>query len=195
MSQTATTSLARQVNGVEVPAAGTYAIDPTHTNAGFVARHLMVSKVRGRFSEVAGTFNIAEDPTQSSVEAVIKTKSIDTNEATRDAHLRSADFFDAETYPELTFRSTAVRPAGKAWKIEGDLTIKDISRPVVLDLSFDGAIKDPWGGTRVGFSARTEIDREDWGLTWNAALETGGVVVSKKITIELEVEGVQQPPA
>lgn len=190
MSDTAT--LTRLIDGREAPAAGTYAIDPTHSTVGFVARHLMVTKVRGQFDEFEGNFTIAEDPTESQVEAVIKTASLDSHDGQRDAHVKSADFLDVERYPDIRFRGTKVAPAGKAWKLEGELTIRDVTRPVVLDLDFGGSVKDPWGGVRAGFTATTELNRDDWGITWNVALETGGFLVGKKITVELDIEGIRQ---
>jgi polyisoprenoid-binding protein YceI len=173
--------------------AGTWQIDPSHSTVGFVARHLMVTKVRGRFTDVDATVTVGDDPTASSVEAVIQTASIDTRSADRDTHLRSADFFDVEQFPTITFRSTAVRAVkGDRWALDGELTIKGVTRPVTLDVEFEGTAGDPWGGQRAGFTAETEIDREDWGLTWNVALESGGILVSKKIKLELEVQLVRQ---
>jgi polyisoprenoid-binding protein YceI len=193
MSNLTATSPVRTIDGVEIPAAGTWAIDPSHTHAGFSVRHLMVSKVRGRFAAVSGTVTIAEDPLDSHVEVAIDTASIDTRDEQRDAHLRSPDFFDVENYPTMTYRSTAVRPSGKGrWLVEGDLTLHGVTRPVPLEVAFEGAGSDPWGGVRAGFSARAEIDREDFNLTWNQVLETGGIAVGKKVAIELEVETVLQ---
>jgi polyisoprenoid-binding protein YceI len=193
MSNLTATSPVRTIDGVEIPAAGTWAIDPSHTHAGFSVRHLMVSKVRGRFPGVSGTVTIAEDPLDSHVEVDIDTASIDTRDEQRDAHLRSPDFFDVENYPTMTYRSTAVRPAGKGrWLVEGELTLHGVTRSVPLEVTFEGAGSDPWGGVRAGFSARAEIDREDFNLTWNQVLETGGIAVGKKVAIELEVETVLQ---
>lgn len=163
---------------------GTWVIDPTHTKVGFTARHLMVSKVRGTFDDLAGTVSVADDIAASQVEVVIKTASIDTGVADRDGHLRSADFFDAENHPDMTFRSTAF----DGERLTGDLTIKGVSRPVTLEVEFNGVVQDPWGNTKAGFEASGELNRTDWGLTWNAALETGGVLVSEKITLVLDVE-------
>jgi polyisoprenoid-binding protein YceI len=193
MSNLTATSPVRTIDGVEIPAAGTWAIDPSHTHAGFSVRHLMVSKVRGRFAAVSGTVTIAEDPLDSHVEVAIDTASIDTRDEQRDAHLRSPDFFDVENYPTMTYRSTAVRPAGKGrWLVEGELTLHGVTRSVPLEVTFEGAGSDPWGGVRAGFSARAEIDREDFNLTWNQVLETGGIAVGKKVAIDLEVEAVFQ---
>ena len=164
--------------------AGTWTVDPTHAEVGFVARHLMVAKVRGRFTEVSGTVEVGETLAETSVRAVASAASVSTNQADRDGHLRSADFFDVETYPELTFVSTSV----SSDSMTGDLTIKGVTRSVTFDLEFDGVQADPWGNTKAGFTATTAINRSDWGLTWNAAIEGGGVLVSDKITITLEVE-------
>jgi polyisoprenoid-binding protein YceI len=191
MTTTATTqALTRQHKGTEVPAPGVYDIDAKHTSVEFVARHLMISKVRGRFDEVEGTITVAEVPEQSSVEVTIGAGSVRTGEDQRDAHLRSADFFDVDTHPQWTFRSTKVEQSGGQWKVAGDLTISGVSKPVVLDVEFEGANVTPWGTSALGFSATTEIDREQWGLTYNQVLETGGVMVGKKVRIELNVEAV-----
>jgi polyisoprenoid-binding protein YceI len=148
-----------------------------------------VSKVRGRFSGFEGNLTVSEVPEESHVEVTIDATSISTGNPDRDAHLRSADFFDVEHHPTLEFRSTAVEHVrDDEWKVAGDLTIRGVTRPVELHVEFNGAATTPWNTTAIGFAAWTEVDREDWGLTWNAALETGGVVVSKKVRIELEVE-------
>ena len=195
MSLTTTTNPAvRIVDGAEVPAAGAYALDASHSQVGFAVRHLMVSKTRGRFSDFAGTIQIGENPLDSSVEVTIQAASIDTRDEQRDGHLRSGDFFDAEAYPTLSYASRSVRPAGKdgQYVVEGDLTIKGVTQPVPLELTYEGGATDPWGGVRVGFSAKAELDREAFGLSWNQALETGGVLVGKKVTIEIEAEAVKQ---
>src|SRR5438445_7849664 len=193
MSNLTTAPVTRTVDGYEVPNAGTYALDASHSEVGFSVRHLMVSKVKGRFSDVSGTITIAEDPLASSVEVAIGTASIHTRDEQRDAHLRSPDFFDVEQYPNMTYRSTKVTPAGKGrWLVEGDLSLHGVTRNVPLEVSFEGAASDPWGGLRAGFSARAELDREDFGLGWNQVLETGGVVVGKKVNIEIEAEAVYQ---
>ena len=155
----------------------------------------MISKVRGRFDEVEGTITVAEVPEQSSVEVTIGAGSVRTGEDQRDAHLRSADFFDVDTHPQWTFRSTKVEQSGGQWKVAGDLTISGVSKPVVLDVEFEGANVTPWGTSALGFSATTEIDREQWGLTYNQVLETGGVMVGKKVRIELNVEAVGRQEA
>jgi polyisoprenoid-binding protein YceI len=184
-------SLTRTVDGLEVPEPGTYAIDPSHTQAGFVVRHLMVSKVRGAFTGVQGTVVVADDVADSSVEVDVDLATVDTRDAGRDEHLRSADFFEVEAHPTMTFRSTRIRREGGDWLLDGDLTIKGTSRPITLEVEFLGAVTDPWGGSRLGFSARGEIDREDWGLNWNQALEAGGVVVGRKVTLDIEAELVR----
>ena len=188
-----TTPLTRIVDGTEVPAPGEYAIDASHTHVGFSVRHLMVSKTKGRFAEVTGAVHIDADPLQSFVEVEIPVASIDTRDETRDGHLRSADFFDADAHPTLTFRSTKVIPGGgDRWTVEGELTVRGVSQPVALDVTFEGGAKDPWGGSRIGFTAHTEIDREAFGLTWNQALETGGVLVGKQVRIDIEAEAALQ---
>jgi polyisoprenoid-binding protein YceI len=189
---TTAASLTREHQGRVVPVPGVYEIDPKHTAVEFVARHLMISKVRGRFEDVQGTVVVAEVPEESSVQVTIGAASVSTGEAQRDAHLRSADFFEADVHPQWTFRSTAVEADGERWKVTGDLSIRGVTHPVVLDVDFDGASVSPWGTTAIGFSASTEVDREQWGLTWNQALETGGVVVGRKVKIELSVEAVAQ---
>jgi polyisoprenoid-binding protein YceI len=168
--------------------AGTWAIDPTHTEVGFVARHLMVSKVRGSFTDVSGTVTVAEDVTASVANVVIKTASVSTGTADRDAHLTSADFFDAQTYPDMTFVSTGF----DGQHLTGDLTIKDVTKPVTLDVEFNGVATDPWGNEKAGFEATADINRTDWGLSWNANLEKGGVLVSEKIKLVLDVQLAKQ---
>ena len=171
--------------------------DKVHSSVNFSVRHLMVSKVRGQFHDWTGTLVLDhEDLTRSSVDVTIQAASIDTKEDKRDAHLRSGDFFDVEKYPTLTFKSTSIdRVSAEEIKIHGDLTIHGVTRPVVLVTEVSGIQKDPWGGTRTGFSAHVSIEREEFGLKWNAALETGGVVVGKKVEITLEVEAVQKAAA
>lgn len=169
---------------------GIWNIDPSHTTVSFTARHLMITKVRGRFGKVEGTITVPEDRLQSSVEATIDLSSIDTGDQARDEHLRSADFFDVENNPTMTFRSTEVREDGGDFELTGDLTVRGVTKPVTLELEFDGVSGDPWGGTRAGFTAKGEINRKDFGLEWNVALESGGVLVGDKIKIELDVEAV-----
>jgi polyisoprenoid-binding protein YceI len=183
----------RTVEGRTVPAPGTYTIDPSHSSVEAVARHLMLSKVRGRFAEFSGRIVVADDITASSVEVEIAAASIDTHDANRDEHLRSADFLDVDAHPALTFQSTRIETAGSdRWTLHGDLTIRGVTRPVAVDLKFLGDATDPWGNARALFSATTEIHREDFGITWNQALETGGVLVSKKLGIELEIQALRE---
>ena len=183
----------REWNGVQFPKAGTWALDPAHTTIEFEAKHLMVAKVRGRFTEFEGALRIADDPTQSSVTVTIKAATLDTQTQQRDDHLRSADFLEVDKYPDIAFASTVVEhDKDDDWKISGDLTIHGVTRPVTLKTEYSGQTADPWGGQRAAFSAETRIDREDWGLTWNQALEAGGWLVSKEIRIRLEVEAVLQ---
>lgn len=172
--------------------AGTWNIDPSHSEVGFVVRHVMVSKVKGVFSKFDGTITVDEDPLKSRVEATIDASSIDTREPQRDAHLRSSDFFDVDTHPEIVFVSTSVVPAGNDFAVTGDLTIHGVTRPVELALEFNGVAPDPWGGLRAGFSATTEISRADFGIEFNIPLDGGGVVVGDKIKIYLEIEAVLQ---
>ncbi|HEX9343854.1 MAG TPA: YceI family protein [Actinomycetota bacterium] len=182
----------RVVDGLVVPEAGTWVADAAHSTFEFVARHL-TAKVRGRFHTATVTAHVAEVPEQSTVEVEIDTASVDTHEPRRDGHLKSPDFFNVEKYPKMTFRSTGLRSAGEGvWELTGDLTMLDATRPVSFDLEFLGTSPDPWGGIRAGFSAFAEVDREDWGLNWNSALETGGWLLSKKIRLEIEVEAVRQ---
>jgi polyisoprenoid-binding protein YceI len=187
------TTFTRDYQGVQIPGAGTYVLDQGHTTIEFVGRHLMITKVRGRFTDFDGTIVIGDFPEQSSVEVNINAASVDTSDEKRDGHLRSPDFLDVERYPTITFRSVKVDVNGDGTaNVTGDLTVKDVTRPVTLDVEFDGAQADPWGGQRLGFSAHTEIDREEWGLTWNVALETGGVLVGRKIRLEFNVEAIKQ---
>jgi len=193
MSITETTPVTRIVDGTEVPAAGAYALDPAHSHVGMSVRHMMVSRTKGRFADVSGTVHIAEEPLESFVEVEIQAASIDTRDETRDGHLRSPDFFDVEAHPTIGYRSTKVTPAGRGrWTVDGELTVRGVTRPVALDVTFEGGAKDPWGGDRIGFTARGELDREAFGLTWNQALETGGVLVGKQVRIEIEAEAVRQ---
>lgn len=173
----------------------TWNIDPAHSEAQFAVRHMMISKVRGHFGKISGTIELdAHDLRQSRVEVTIDVSSIDTREPQRDAHLRSADFLDAETFPTITFKSRAVSPAGAGrFTIAGDLTMHGVTREVTLEAREEGRAKDPWGNERVGFSATTRIDRRDFGLHWNQALETGGILVGHDIDIALEIEGIGQP--
>lgn len=171
---------------------GDYTIDPTHTRLGFSTRHAMVTTVRGQFKEFAGTAHVdTATPGNSKVELTIQTASIDTGTADRDAHLRSGDFFDAEANPEIKFVSTKVERDGEDWVITGDLTIKDVTKPITITFEPTGSARDPFGNLRIGFEGGTAINRKDWGLTWNAALETGGVLVSEKVKLEFDVSAIQ----
>ena len=172
---------------------GDYAIDTTHTRLGFSARHAMVTTVRGGFTDFEGNARIdTTNPAASHVEIVINAASIDTGVADRDGHLKSADFFDVENNPRITFTSTAVERDGDVWAITGDLTIKDVTKPVTIEFEQTGSAKDPFGNTRVGFEGATAISRKEWGLTWNAALETGGVLVSDKVKLEFDVSAIKK---
>jgi len=182
----------REYQGLEIPAAGTFSLDPAHTRVGFVARHLMVSKVRGEFVEKSGKIIIAEDPTQSQVDVSIVVTSVHTGVEARDGHLRSGDFFEAESFPTIEFKSTSLTAkGGNEFVLSGDLTIKGKSLPVDLDVEYEGVTVSPWGKQVIGFTATGEIDREEWGMTYNQALETGGVMISKKIKLELEIEAIR----
>ena len=172
---------------------GDYTLDPAHTRIGFVARHAMVTKVRGSFTEFEGTAHLDfADPTKSSAKLTIQVPSITTGNGQRDDHLRNNDFFDAPTHPEITFVSTGVEVKGDdEFTLLGDLTIKDVTKPVAVDFELTGTAKDPFGNTRVGFDGKAVIKRTDWGVSWNAALETGGVLVSEKITLEFDVSAIK----
>lgn len=174
----------------QIPA-GTWTLDPTHSRIGFVARHMMVTKVRGAFADFTADVKIADDPTDSTVSAVVQMASIDTGNTDRDTHLRANDFFAIDDYPTMTLESTGFEAAGKEYKMLADLTIKGVTKPVEFDLEFDGLGQDPWGGTRAGFTASTIIDRTDFNVQFNAPLETGGVLVGDKVTIELDVQLIQ----
>jgi polyisoprenoid-binding protein YceI len=186
MAQTANPG--RVYQGVSLPPMGTYELDPTHTVVGFVARH-MLSKVRGQFTEFTGTIEMGDSPQDSSVDVEVKTDSITTHTEKRDQHLMSGDFLEIEKYPVLTFTSTGVRPTGgTSFELDGDLTIKDITRPVTLSGEFLGWGPNMEGKPMFAASAKTTIDREGWGMTWNMAVEAGGFLVGKKVDLEIEVE-------
>lgn len=172
---------------------GRYTLDPAHSRIGFVARHAMVTKVRGTFNdfEGGGWFD-AEDPTRSRAELTIEAKSVDTRNEDRDAHLRSNDFFAMDEFPQITFASTGIeQTGGETFRVTGDLTIKGTTKPVTIDFQFTGAAVDPYGNQRVGFEGSTTVNRKDWGVSWNTALEAGGVLVSEKVTLELEVSAIR----
>jgi polyisoprenoid-binding protein YceI len=184
---------ATEITQSVVPAAGTYALDPTHSYVSFTARHLMVTKVRGRFPVTAGSLVISEDPEASSVEATIDVTAVETGDPKRDEHLRSADFFDVEQFGEASFRSTKVENHGDGeFTLHGDLTLHGVTKAVSLKGEYLGSQPSPWGDTRIGFSAETEISRSDWGINFNVALETGGVVVSDKIKLAIDAEWIAQ---
>jgi polyisoprenoid-binding protein YceI len=186
-----TVSVLRTHDDRLLPVAGLYNIDGAHTSVEFVGRHLMITKVRGRFGDVRGQITIAEEPEDSRVEVEIGAASLSSGNDDRDGHLKSADFFDVERYPTITFRSTAVRARrDNTWEVDGDLTVRDVRRPVTLQVDFDGADVSPFGDERIGFSAATDVNREDFGLTWNMALETGGLLVGKTARIELSVQAI-----
>ncbi|WP_328309191.1 YceI family protein [Streptomyces sp. NBC_00442] len=172
---------------------GTYAVDPAHSSIGFTVRHAMVTNVRGSFTDHEGTLTLdGTDPAASAATIHVKIASVDTGMADRDAHLRSGDFFDAEQFPLMSFRSTEAKAlGGDAYRLIGDLTIKDVTRPLTIDLEFQGSATDPYGNQRVGFEGSAEILRSDWGLTWNAALETGGVMVSDKVKLTFDISAIK----
>ncbi len=168
---------------------GVWDIDPGHSSVEFVTRHLL-SRVRGRFTDFAGTIEVGANPADSAAEVTIQAASIDTNHEERDAHLRNPDFLDVERYPTVAFRSSRVRLFDGTLRLDGDLTIRDVTKPVSLEVEYLGWSDDPWGGKRGAFSARTEVNRDDFGVNWNIALETGGLLVGKRVQIELEIEAV-----
>ena len=170
--------------------AGKWSIDPVHTEVGFTVRHMMVSKVRGRFTQFSGELVTAPDLRQSSVTATIELTSIQTGNEQRDQHIRSADFFEVDKYQTMTYRSTGLRPEGDHYVLDGELTLRDVTKQVPLKLELNGFGPDPYGGTRAGFTATGELNRSDFGVNFNATLETGGVVVSDKISLQLEIEAV-----
>ena len=171
--------------------AGTWNVDPSHSSVGFTARHLMITKVRGSFKSFSGTITVAADPLQSKVEATVEVGSVDTGDVNRDGHLKSGDFFELEKYPTMKLVSTGIVTKGSNYVLNGNLTIKGVTKSVPFDLEFDGVNTDPWGNVKAGFTATAEINRKDWGMEWNAALETGGVVVSEKIALTLDIQAVR----
>ena len=173
---------------------GTWTIDPVHSDISIVARHFMVSKVRGHFKQYSGTITTAENPLESTVTATIDATSIDTNNEQRDGHIRSADFLDAEKFPEITFTSTAIRAKGDDFELVGDLTLHGVTKPVTMELEISGVGPDAYGGTRFGFSAKTSVLRSEYGMTFHPVMETGGAVVSDKLDVRIEIEAVLQQP-
>ena len=172
-------------------APGTWNVDPSHSSLSFTARHLMITKVRGTFGTFSGTITVPEDRAHATVTGSVDTASVTTGDAQRDGHLKGADFFDVENFPTMSFTSTAVKPDGGDWRLVGDLTIKGVTNPVEFELEFEGVNTDPWGNQKAAFSAKTEVNRKDWGLEWNVALETGGVLVSEKVKLELDIQAAK----
>ena len=187
---TTTTTPTRNVGGHVLPAPGTWDIDPGHTDLSFIGRHFMLNKVRGRFTGVNGEVAIAEKVEDSRVNVTIAMATVESGNATRDDHIKSAELFDVERFPHATFRSTHIDWNGADGTVHGDLTIHGITRNVPLHVSFEGHARDPWGGDRAFFSARAKVNREDFGITWNVAFEAGGLLVSKEIQIEIDLETV-----
>ena len=179
---------------VDVPGykAGTWVLDPSHSEVTFSLRHMMISKVRGEFGVKSATIEAPENPLEAKVTASVDAASISTNDENRDKHLRSADFFDVEKYPEITFTGTDFSIDGDTVDVTGDLTIKGTTHSVTVPLEYQGAVIDPWGNERIGFEGSVVVNRKDWGLTWNAAIESGGVLVSEKVTLEFEISAVKQ---
>ena len=172
---------------------GTWDLDPSHSEVGFSVRHLMLAKVRGRFDTFSGSFVTAEDPADSHVEAIVDLSSVDTNSADRDAHLRSADFFDVDQHPEMSYRSTGVRADGNDWIVDGELSLHGVTLPVPLQLELHGFLPEsPFGDSRVGFTATGEINRDDFGITFNSVLESGGLGLGNKVQITLEIQAVRR---
>ena len=186
-----TIKVAERRQSPQLPGPGTWVIDPSHSRVGFVARYMMLTKVRGHFRELSGTIHVTDDPAASWAEATIGAASIDTSDATRDQHLRSPEFLDVESYPELRFRSTSVSVSQNGrLELTGDLTIRDVTRPVTLRGEVAGLALDPWGNRRAMFSVAGELDRDEFGITWNQALEAGGVLVGKNVTLEIEASAI-----
>ncbi len=189
---TETKQVTRTVDGHLAPVAGTWILDPAHTTLTFEARHMMIAKVRGAFQKAEGRIVVPDDPRQTEVEVVVETASVDTGVEDRDNHLRSADFFDVEQFPTMTFRGNGVSITDDGYVLRGTLTIRDVTRPLDLPFEFHGGIVDPYGNPRIAVSAQTEIDRTEWGLTWNMALEAGGVVIGPKVKIFVDAEATLQ---
>jgi polyisoprenoid-binding protein YceI len=186
-----TTTTSPTPSSLDALTPGTWTVDAGHSTIGFVVRHLVVAKVRGQFSDFAGTLTIAEDRLESKVEATVQATSIDTRDEGRDAHLRGADFFDVENHPTWTLVSTGIEGGGGSYVLHADLTIKGVTRNVNFALEFDGVATDPWGNTKAGFTAEAEISRKDYGLEWNVALEAGGFLVGDNVKIVLEIEALK----
>jgi len=186
-------AVTRLADGAELPAPGRWQIDPGHTDLAFIGRHFMLTKVRGRFTGLSGVIEVAEAPGESTVAVTIDMASVESGNETRDDHLRSADFFDVADHPTGAFIGRVPGWQGTRGVLAGELTLRGVTRPVMLEAEYLGYTADPWGGHRAVFTAAGTIDREDWGLTWNLALDGGGLVVSKEIRIEIELEAVLQP--
>ncbi|WP_432094284.1 YceI family protein [Streptomyces sp. bgisy100] len=195
-TRTATAAAVLEADPALAALTGDYTVDPAHSTIGFTVRHAMVTNVRGSFGDYEGTLSLdGGDPARSGASLDVRIASVDTGIADRDGHLRSGDFFDAEQFPLMTFRSTAAeRTGGDSYRITGDLTIKDVTRPLAIDLEFHGSATDVYGNERVGFEGSAEILRSDWGLTWNAALETGGVMVSDKVKLTFDISAIRSAP-
>jgi len=174
--------------------AGTWTLDTVHSTVGFTVRHMMVSKVRGRFTDFTADIVTAENPVDSTVNATVQMASIDTGDAGRDGHLRTNDFFDIEEHPTMTFRSTGLTGAGSDYELAGELTLRGVTKPVTFDLEFGGVSTDPWGNTRAGFTVTGTINRKDFGMSYNSVLETGGIAVGEKVSIELDIEATLAKP-
>jgi polyisoprenoid-binding protein YceI len=190
MSTTTPSTPTRLLDDAVLPAAGTWDIDPVHADVAFTGRHFMVTKVRGRFTDISGAVVVGEDMNDSRVDVVIAMASVESGSVVRDDHLRSPEMFDVEQFPQATFRSVSVDWRGTRGVVQGDLTLHGVTRRVPLEVTFGGHVRDPWGGDRAIFSATTRVNREDFGITWNVALEAGGVLVSKEVTIDIQVETV-----
>lgn len=185
---------ARVIEGRPVPPAGHWVVDSSHSNVEFVARHLMVAKVRGRFTTYSAEFDIADRPEDSALSVTIDAASITTGDDARDGHLRGPDFLDLENHPNITFTSTDIRATGlgdSSWSVTGDFTVRGVTKPLTLQVEFNGVAVDPWDNTKAFFSASGEFDRDEYGVEWNQPLANGGVVVGKKVKIELEIEAAQ----
>lgn len=190
MTETSEVFTTRTIIGHVLPTPGVWDIDPGHADVAFIGRHFMVTKIRGRFTDVTGTVVVADDIDDSTVNVSINMASVTSGSNDRDAHLKSAELFDVEQYPTATFRSTKVEWSGTTGVVHGDLSIHGVTRQVPLAVTYEGQIRDPWGGDRAMFSAKTKVNREDFGITWNVVLETGGLLVSKEINIEIDFESV-----
>ena len=175
------------------PLTGTYTLDTAHSRIGFAARHAMVTKIRGSFNEFGGSgYFDADDPSKTQLQLTIASASVDTRNADRDGHLKGDDFLNVEKFPQITFVSTSVeRVNDEDYRVTGDLTVRDVTRPVTVDFEFGGAATDPFGNSRIGFDGKTTINRKDWGVSWNAVLEAGGLLVSEKVTLEFEVSAIK----